>query len=55
MRCQPTLNQAPPDNTVAIAGARWVRGTLTVNSAPVLSNTPMMLSRLPLSVVALWH
>ena len=27
MRCQPALNQAPPDNTVAIAGARWVGGT----------------------------
>jgi hypothetical protein len=32
MRCQPPLNQAPPDNTVAIAGARWVRGTLTADA-----------------------
>jgi hypothetical protein len=30
MRCQPALNQAQPDNTVATAGARWVGGTLTV-------------------------
>jgi hypothetical protein len=27
VHCQPALNQAPPDNTVTIAGARWVGGT----------------------------
>jgi regulator of protease activity HflC (stomatin/prohibitin superfamily) len=42
MRCQPTLNQAPPDNTVAIAGARWVRGTLTLKD--VLTRLPTQLN-----------
>ena len=33
MHCQPALDQAPPDDTVAIAGARWVGGTLTAQQA----------------------
>jgi hypothetical protein len=29
MRCQPARHQPPPANTIAVAGARWVRRALT--------------------------
>ena len=40
-----------PANSSAVVFSQ----SLAVNSAPVLSNAPMMLSRLPLTAVAAWH